>query len=161
MPPTRIDPKTRRRNGTPDGVPVTMADGQPWELALPMVRFAFDGGPAGMKPFLVLGDDFNDLIERREEAQAYASELAAMATDEERASYILAHPGRRTLQAADLAIGAALLRANYELSDAELGRILHVSSDPADAVAYGIWQAVLAVAYGNHPKPTGGGSPPP
>jgi hypothetical protein len=112
----------RRRADFLGGVPVVMADGQTWYVPQPRVRFVPDPEHgARMVPSLPGVDD-----------------LAAL-TDP--------FGGGRLTIADHLRLGAAVLRLNYDLTDAELAGVLQMGFDGVR-----IKEQVIDAALGNAPK---------
>jgi hypothetical protein len=150
-----LDEPSHRKPDFQDGIPVEMADGQVWYLARPLVEFSWDSGPDGMKPFLVLGDDFQDLLDAVNRAAGFERDLAA-ATDQDKLAVMQGYDGPSAMAAA-LAIGERLLRANYDLTDEEVGRVLRMG---LGGRGQRVLDSVMQVAWGNVPKAPGGGSAP-
>lgn len=130
-----LDEVARRRPDFAGGVPVRMADGREWTLAKPLVTFGYSSGEMGFDVFLEApgADGYAEAIRELEEA-GEAGDMARV---------VRAH----------LALGAALLRRNYTLSDHEVGALLRFAYDPGHAEAYARKDAVVAVARGEAPKP--------
>ncbi len=126
----------KRRSDFKPGVPVTLADGQDWELCRPLIRFIPDDTDVGYKVVIQgMDDGYSALIAAREKA----------VTDSD-------------LFKAELAMGRAILTANYDLTTTEIGSLLQFGySATADPEGAQIRADVMAVATGNDPKPLGGG----
>lgn len=106
----------RRRADFAGGAPVKMADGQEWVLAKPLIQFAYSAGPLGFNVVLNIteGDNFNNLM------QSVDTALEAGNGDQ--------------IVGSQLAIGAALLRRNYDLTDEEMGTLLRFAYGETDGI---------------------------
>jgi hypothetical protein len=136
-----------RRPEFEDGTPVVLADGREWTLAKPRVRWVPDGSDRGCKVVLSRPDGgaFSRLT---------AEYDALWATGEPVAYHDLAR--------VELGLGRALLLANYDLTDEQVGGLLQFSYDrEGDPEGARIREEVTDVAFGVGPKPSaaGGGSP--
>ena len=121
----------KRRSDFRPGVPVTLADGQDWELRRPLIRFIPDDTDVGYQVYVQgIDGDYSALIAAREKA----------VTDGD-------------LFKAELAMGRAILTANYDLTTAEIGSLLQFGyNDVTDPEGAQIRADVMAVATGNDPK---------
>jgi hypothetical protein len=137
----KLNEAEKRRPDFRGGRPVVMADGQEWFLARPRVRFVPADNDIGFEVVLSgPGDGYNELIERR---VALRADPNATLLD---------------LIPLDLEIGRRLLTANYDLTTAEVARVLQFGYDPEDREGERILDDVLAVAFGQlAPKPSAGG----
>jgi hypothetical protein len=132
--PPPLDEASLRRDDFAGGEPSTMADGQTWRLAKPQVRFSYDDGPRGFRVTLSMPgqpiDEYQRLVDEMEQATTMDDRIRA-----------------------ELAVGAALLRRNYRLGSADLGRLLAFAYDEeADPEGFALRQRVLDVAMGVAPK---------
>jgi hypothetical protein len=125
-----VDEKAKRRPGMiPEaGVKIELADGQEWAFPQPVLelRPRFAGGKvAATYPVVTCGRELDELLEAISEVEDSTSLLSAAAT-----------------------LGAHLLLANYDLTDAELDTLFCVRpSDPTSAE----WvEKVVEVAAGQH-----------
>lgn len=135
----------KRRSDFKPGVPVTLSDGQRWELPRPGVGFVPDDGPQGFRSRLVLHPDrgYGDLADAIDAAHA---ELAANPD---------AGP---SLVRAELRIAAACLRRNYDLTIDEVGALIRFGYAPDDVEGRRLRDEVLSVALGNSPAPVASNS---
>jgi len=126
-----------RRPTFREGVPVVLADGQSWQLRRPMVRFVPSDNEAGYETCLELSgsDGFGDLLESYEELMDGSRQIT------------IAEAARR-----ELALGRAILVANYDLTLRQVGQLLKFSYDEDDEEGSRIRSDVMAVATGNDPK---------
>ena len=122
-----LDEESLRRPDFVDGEPVVLADGQTWYLRRPVVRFAPAENEAGFQVCLSLaGDDgFGALTE--------AYERVSEGTD---------------LVRAELALGRAVLLANYDLTPAQFGLLLRFGYSEDDPEGSRLRDDVMAVATG-------------
>lgn len=144
-----LDEKASRRPEFVEGVPIILADGQPWHLRKPLVRFVpSDTSESGFTLCLTLaGDDgFTALAAKRDavfaEGDATIGDIAGI----------------------ELALGRALLRANYDLSATQVASLIQFSYDrEADPDGWGIRDQVMDVVMGrSDPKArTGSATDPP
>lgn len=134
-PETAPDEGALRTPGFRDGVPVVLADGFAWQLPKPLVRFAPDDAhESGFQVRLSLAGDGGAWVE------ALALHEAAEAGAD--------------LVKAELALGRALLLANYALTPGRLAELLQFGYDEDDdPEGCRIRAEVLAVAGGSGPKP--------
>jgi hypothetical protein len=114
--PAPLDEMDCRRPDFGAGTPVILADGQAWQLRRPVVRFVpDDGDERGYRTLLALPGDprFADLAARRE-------------------ALFAAGGGARLAEVAgiELAIGKALLLANYDLTAVQVAELLQFGYDP-------------------------------
>lgn len=144
-----LDEQALRRPGFKEGTPVVLADGQAWHLRRPVVRFVPSDSDVGFRACLSLarGDGYDALL------TAWQSAAEAAREDESASARAVA---------AELALGRAVLTANYDLTTEQLAELLQFGFDPDDEEAFRIRSEVLAAATGDDPKPSagGGGSPP-
>jgi hypothetical protein len=141
------------------GAEVTMADGQVWHLRKPLGRFTLDDGPRGYRTvFKLPGDDhFAEKMARLDACHEFNREVGDL-PEAERVDAWSARPDLH-LAPAELAVAAALLLANYDLTRAEAASLLEFGYDPdEDPEGFALREAVLGVAYGHAPKPRAGGS---
>ena len=156
-----IDQEARLRPGVdPDRCArVVLADGREWLLAKPVVRIVSSPGPDGHDYRLVVPGcaEFGEVRKRLDAAYDFAERLRAMADDDALAEYE-AHPEFH-LGGVEVQLGAALLRAAYDLTPEEVSDLVQFSTDEAgDPDGYRMRAEVLAVARGQAPKAVGGGS---
>lgn len=141
-----IDEKTRRRPDFLDGVPVRLADGQEWVLPKPKARFAFSGD--GYAVQLSCGPAVTD--EDREYQRLYEAYNAVTESDESTDADVIR---------AQMHLAAALVRRNYDLSDADLGTLLVFAYRDDDEPYYTLKQTVMQLALGRGaPKAPAGSS---
>jgi hypothetical protein len=147
-----LDEKSKRRPDFAGGTAVVLADGQEWTLAKPLVRFAFDSGEDGFTTTLSVNgvDDFASLM--RDVDAAYEKVYG----DRDAAGDEKARVDFGPVIRAELAVGAALLRRNYDLTPEEMSSVLQFSYDDSDEVGEGARSAVMDIAKGIGPKPPGG-----
>ena len=122
----KLDETALRRQEFQPGEPVVLADGQPWQLRRPVLAFVPAETEAGFAVCLDLdGDDgFGDLVTAYDAAD-----------------------GGPALLRAELALGRAVLIAQYDLSAAQVARLLRFGyGDNPDGSR--IRDEVLAVATG-------------
>jgi hypothetical protein len=133
-----ITENDRRRETFTPGVPVTLADGQAWQFPRPMIAWRFNRRDDVVDPTICtsLGEEFDAAMKAYEES----------AGDEPRNLYKVVQTAMR--------VAAAMLLANYRLSDQELSRLLFVTPDEDNMET---WGEILDVARGNAPKPSPGG----
>jgi hypothetical protein len=135
-PHTTPDEFELRTPGFRPGVAVVLADGCAWQLPKPMVRFTPDDAhESGFQVRLSLAGDAGN-----------AAWTKALALHE-------AADAGPDLVRAELALGRALLLANYALTPERLAAVLQFGYDDDDAEGCRIRAEVLAVAGGLGPKP--------
>lgn len=125
----KIAESERRREGFRGGVPIALADGQPWHFPRPIIDLvpAFDA--AG--EVVDLGGRFAEDYEAKLEAFYEAADATARI---------------RAL----MALAVDLLRRNYDLTPEELrGLLRYRVGDPENTAR---WRAIGDVAQGNGPK---------
>ncbi|WP_422928357.1 hypothetical protein [Singulisphaera sp. PoT] len=137
-----------RRADFVDGTPVTLADGQQWILRNPLVIFeAHDESDTGWRSSLTLEgrDDYQSLLDRRKEM--FASTEDGMVKLADAASV-------------ELPIARALLTANYDLTSAQLNKLLRfIYDDPSGRHPLArLRDDVMGVATGVGPKHSPDGS---
>jgi len=129
-----LDERALRRPTFSEGYPVRLADGQEWVFPKPRIRFrprvGGDGrvevaGGAGFGP------EFDSSID------VLYGVVEAEGIEQLRIKFEMA---------------IRLLRANYELTDAEIGGL--VVYEPADPAAVERWQELERVLLGMPPKPS-------
>jgi hypothetical protein len=144
---SKLCEKERRRPDFVPGAPVTLADGQVWELRRPVIRFIPDDNHAsGFQVRLSLGADnrFGELIAQRD--AAFGGEGTAEIT---------------AIVGIELALARLMLLANYDLTAEQVGTLLQFGYDEeADPEGAALRDAVLDVAFGRGPKPPPGGTAP-
>ncbi len=133
-----LDEQALRRPGFEEGTAVTLADGQDWQLARPRVRLCPAANDQGWKTVLTrpdggvfagLMDAYDNLSE-----EATVGEVARL----------------------ELGLGKALLTANYELDDEQVGSLIqfayNAKDDPEGTACR---EAVMGVIFGyGAPKPS-------
>jgi hypothetical protein len=132
---TSIVEKDRRREEFLGGIEVRLSDGQIWLVPKPRVRIRPVRDASGMR--LVGLFTFGDAYNAKWEAWAGATSNSAQ-------------------KAALLDLAFDLLQRNYELSDDELSDLL--AWDPEDPEGEARMEALAAIAGGESPKPSPGGS---
>jgi hypothetical protein len=136
-----LTPDARRRDKFAAGLAVTLADGQTWELAPPVLGWGFTRGEDGatrLNPRTV--DDYAAALDRFLEAE---------------------EPGAMVCALTDCAY--ALLSHNYDVTFAEAGSSLFFRADPrspAAAASQQLWSTIAAWVVGDRPKATPDGSAP-
>jgi hypothetical protein len=135
--PPRLDEKALRRETFVEGEPVVLADGQTWELRRPVVRFARANNDVGVRRVLKLvGDDsFESLC----------------------AAYEACEPGLDLVRR-ELALGEAVLLANYDLTLDQVTQLLQFGYDDRDADGSRVRDDVLGVVTGRGKKLSAGGA---
>lgn len=138
----RLKESSCRRPTFREGVAVVLADGQTWQLRRPMVRFVPSDNEAGYETCLDLDgfDGFGDLLESYEQLMGGSGTIT------------VSEAARR-----ELALGRAILVANYDLTLRQVGQLLKFSYDEDDVEGSRIRSDVLAVATGNDPKRSAAG----
>ena len=131
-----LDEPSRRRPDFAEGVAVTLADGQPWQLRRPIVRFVPADNAVGYEVCLSLaeGDGFG----------------AAMA------AYEACGDGPEVI-GAELRLARLVLAANYDLTTPEVASLLQFGYSEADPDGVRIRDEVMAVVLGRDPKSPAGG----
>ena len=130
-----LDEVALRRPDFREGAPVVMADGQTWQLARPLMRFVPADNDTGFEVRCRLDDD-----------GAFGTAFAA---------YEAAEAGADVIKTG-LALGRALLLANYSLTPGQLADVLQFGTGD-DEEGRRIMDETIAVALGNGPKPSDGG----
>jgi hypothetical protein len=126
-----LDEKALRRPGFSEGTPVTMADGQVWTLPKPRFRF---------KPKIVDG---------RVEIGGGAT-FGPESDGDLEILYGVVDVGAEEFLRVKMAMAVRLLRANYELTDDDLGDLLVL--EPGDAASDDRWTAISDAVAGIAPK---------
>lgn len=128
-----IDEKTRRRAEFVEGYPVTLADGQLWNVPRPKLRFTpkFVDGKVELAGGPTLGSDFDGDLE-----------IIFGTVDV---------PGAEFLRV-KFSLAVRLLRVNYELSDSELAGLIVL--EPGDPASDARWEELTNAMMGNAPKPS-------
>jgi hypothetical protein len=131
----RLDEQSLRRPNFVPGVPVFLGDGQQWELRKPLVRFVpDDNSPTGFATVLTIADDgtFQGLIDKHR--------ISHESDGEKDVDVFIA---------TELAIGRALLLANYDLTPPQVALLLQFGYDKEnDPEGVAIRSDVMAVARG-------------
>lgn len=127
------------------GANVVLGDGQAWSLRRPVIRFSIpEDNEVGFRSALTLeaGDDFQDKVDAL--AKLWEGEEPPLLSD---------------LASAELAIGRALLLANYDLTPAQLRVLLSFGYNPEiDPDGDAIRRGVLDCTFGRSgPKPPADG----
>jgi hypothetical protein len=132
--PDRLDEQARRRPDFRGGVPVTLADGQEWYLPRPRKLFVADDSEAGFRLRWDLGDEYGRLFEA----------ARSIATFED-------------MVRAEFALAKYLLRLNYDLDAAALGRLLVFDyADDPDPALERLRAELIEVTSGRAPAPKPG-----
>lgn len=140
-----MSPPDEARSRRPDflgGPAVTLSDGNPWHLPRPLSYFAMDDDDAGVKRRWNLGDEYETLFARYQQAVEDMDFVTG-----------------------ELALGTFLLLRNYDLTPAQAGGLLRFGyGRNADPGAVAVREAVMAVVAGrdaegedSSPKPSGDG----
>lgn len=133
----RIDEQSRRRPGWRDGAKIELADGQEWTFPRPRVRYVPSDHERGFEVRSGFGPEYDATIVAYDEAV-------------ERGDW----PG---MVGGQMKIAAFLLRLNYDLTTAELQRLLQFEYGPG--IEDPIRRAIMDVASGaDAPKASTAGS---
>lgn len=130
-----LDEVALRRPDFREGVLVVMGDGQAWQLAKPIIRFVPADNDTGYEVRCRLNDD-----------GAFGLAFTA---------YEAAEAGADVIRTG-LALGRAMLLANYSLTPDQLADVLQFGMGD-DEEGRRIMDETIAVALGNGPKPSDGG----
>ena len=128
-----LDEAALRRPGFKGGEKIRLLDGQFWHFPKPMISFAPDDTEQGYRVYLELGDDFDARMAAMDAAKGGA------------------------FVAAQLGVARYLLELNYDLTLAQVQRLIRFryDEDAEDATR----AAIMDVARGlDAPKPPGDGS---
>ena len=138
--PDLIDESTRRLVTFSGGIPIVLADGQPWSFPRPFLEIIptfGDNGSVETEFSTTLGPDFDVLMAAYESACDSESNKDAILCL--------------------MALAAHMLRLNYNLSNADLAILLRWRM--GDSASDNCWTAIGSVARGlDAPKPSGDGS---
>ena len=131
----KLDESALRRPDFRGGSPVTMADGQEWFLPRPRILWQADDSEAGVSHAWDVSD-YEDRLKAIDEAETGILRRGAEAK-----------------------LFAMLLRLNYTLDTASLGRVLQFSLDPEQVRLRAVYDDLWAALGGEDvPKPTPDGS---
>jgi hypothetical protein len=137
----RLDERAHRREDFVPGAEVVLADGQPWQLRRPVIRFVPDDGhESGFQVRLTLAGEcrYDDLMKRRD--AAFGESGTANLAD---------------LAGVELAIGRLLLLSNYNLTPEQVAGLLQFGYDEeSDPEGAAVRDAVVEVALGRGKKPS-------
>jgi hypothetical protein len=128
-----LDEKALRKPTFSEGYKVTLADGQEWTFPKPRIRFRPRIGPDG-RVEVGGGPSFGPEYDQQMDVLFGVVE---------------AEPIERLRVKFEIAV--RLLRANYELSDLDLGELLEL--EPGDAANDERWEQITRVVMAISPKP--------
>ena len=134
----KIDEQASRRPDFVPGEPVTLADGQEWQLRRPVVEFAPADNDAGFTIHLSLDDD-----------GSFGAALAAIEALDDDASL-------STLAGLELRAARMALLANYDLTTTQAGTLLRFGYESGTR-GHSLREDVMGVVWGRGPKRSAGG----